>query len=90
MSGPKKRSPKPRVRAVRRRLRGDRTDVRRNEFAAVIAILKEVNVTREEFTSATTAITENLRKLEVQFQRIAQIQAEVDAIRREIAKLTRS
>ena len=56
----------------------------------MIAILKEVNVTREEFTSATTAITESLRKLEVQFQRIAQIQAEVDEIRRAIAKLTGS
>jgi hypothetical protein len=90
MSRPKKRSPKPGGRAARRRLRGDRTDVRRNEFAAVIDILKEVNVTREEFTTATNAITENLRKLEVQFQRIAQIQAEVDAIRRAIAKLTGS
>ena len=56
----------------------------------MVDILKDVNVTREEFTRATNAITENLRKLEVQFQRIAQIQAEVDAIRREIAKLTGS
>ena len=90
MSRQKKRSPTRRARPGHRRARAARTDVRRTEFAAVVDILKDVNVTREEFTRATNAITENLRKLEVQFQRIAQIQAEVDAIRREIAKLTGS
>jgi hypothetical protein len=89
MSRQKKRSPARRARPGHRRARAARSAVRRTEFTAVIDIL-DVNVTREEFTRATNAITENLRKLEVQFQRIAQIQAEVDAIRREIAKLTGS
>jgi hypothetical protein len=65
-------------------------DVRRTEFAAVIEMLKDVNVTREEFIAATNAINESLKKLEIQFQRIAQIQAELDAVKRELAKLTGS
>ena len=50
---------------------------------------KRVNVTREEFTSAMTAIQENVRGLEIQFRRIAQMQADIDEIKRTLAKQSR-
>jgi hypothetical protein len=50
---------------------------------------KRVNVTREEFTSAVTAIHDAVRNLEILFQRIAQIQVDIDDIRRTLAKRPR-
>jgi hypothetical protein len=70
-----------------RRRPTNRVDVRRAEFAAVIETLKHVNVTRAEFIAATKAINESVHKLEIQFRRIADIQAELDAVKREVAKL---
>jgi hypothetical protein len=61
--------------------------VRRDEFASLVRTLKNVNVTRAEFTAVTKAITDSLHKLEIQFQRIAQIQAELDAVKRALARL---
>ena len=65
-------------------------DVRRDEFAKVTQTLKSVNVTRDEFVRATAEIRENVRQLEIQFQRIAQIQADVDTIKATLKKLTNS
>ena len=62
--------------------------MRRDEFLAVIETLKQVNVTRDEFIAATKAINESLHTLQIQFQRIAQIQAELDNIKSVLAKLT--
>ena len=67
---------------------GSRRDVRRDEFTKVTNTLKTVNVTREEFIQAMNEIRENVRQLEIQFRRIAQIQADVDAIKTTLKKLT--
>ena len=68
---------------------GNAVDVRRGEFAKVANTLQSVNnVTRDEFTAATNEILDNVRQLEVQFQRIAQMRADIDAIKRTLAKLT--
>ena len=39
------------------------------------------NVTRHEFVQATTEIRENVRQLEIDFRRIAQMQADIDAMK---------
>ena len=57
-----------------RRGRAGAHDVRRDEFTKVTNTLKTVNVTREEFIQAMNEIRENVRQLEIQFRRIAQIQ----------------
>jgi hypothetical protein len=68
---------------------GGRTDVRRSEFDRVTNALRNVNnVTREEFAAAHAEIVANLRSLEVQFRRIAQIQVELDDLKRIVARLT--
>jgi len=71
-----------------RRGGGSKRDVRRDEFTKVTNTLKTVNVTREEFIQAMNEIRENVRQLEIQFRRIAQIQADVDAIKTALKKLT--
>lgn len=74
----KKKQPR-RVQPVRRIPVASRIDVTRAEFNRVIALLKE----RGE-------ILNDLRHNQgVQFQRFAQMQAEVDLIRRALAKLRR-
>ena len=67
---------------------GSKRDVHRDEFTKVTNTLKTVNVTREEFVQAMNEIRENVRQLEIQFRRIAQIQADVDAIKTTLKKLT--
>lgn len=62
-------------------------DVRRKSAAKDPG--KRINVTRDEFATAMAAIEDNFRTLEIQFQRIAQIQVEVDNIKRELAKRSR-
>lgn len=64
-------------------------DVRRDEFASVTDALQNVNnVTRDEFRAATKDIQEAIRNFQTQFTRIAQIQNELDDVRRTLAKLT--
>jgi hypothetical protein len=63
-----------------RRGDGKARDVRRDELRRVTETLKTVNVTAE--------IRENVRQLEIQFQRIAQMQADIDSIKATIKKLT--
>ena len=68
---------------------GAAVDVRRDEFTGVSAALKDVNnVTREEFVTATSEIRQNMRQLQVQFTRIAQMQADIDFIKATLAKMT--
>ena len=67
---------------------GSARDVRRDEFTKVTDALKAVNVTREEFEQATNHIHNTEHQLEVQFQRISQIQADLDAIKLTLKKLT--
>ncbi len=71
-----------------RRGDGKARDVRRDELRRVTETLKTVNVTRDEFLQATAEIRENVRQLEIQFQRIAQMQADIDSIKATIKKLT--
>lgn len=67
---------------------GRASDVRREEFTKVTDALKTVNVTRDEFIEATAEIRENVRELEIQFRRIAQMQADIDSIKASLKKLT--
>jgi hypothetical protein len=71
-----------------RRGGSSKRDVRWDEFTKVTNTLKTVNVTREEFIQAMNEIRENVRQLEIQFRRIAQIQADVDALQATVKKLT--
>jgi len=71
-----------------RRGDGKARDVSRDELRRVTETLKTVNVTRDEFLQATAEIRENVRQLEIQFQRIAQMQADIDSIKATIKKLT--
>ena len=64
-------------------------NVRRNEFEKVTDALKTVNVTRDEFIRVTDQICEHMATLEIQFQRIAQMQADIDFIKSRLAKLTK-
>ena len=64
-------------------------DVRRKSTAKSVDPGKRVNVTRDEFASAMAAIEDTIRNLQIQFQRIAQIQAEVDNIKRTLARRAR-
>jgi len=73
-----------------RRGDGRARDVRREEFRKVTDALKTVNVTRDEFIQATAEIRENVRELEIQFRRIAQMQADIDSIKASLKKLTGS
>jgi len=80
---------KTRRRPVARSVGGAATDVRRDEFTKVSNAVRDVNnVTREEFTSATNDIRQNIRELATQLTRIGQIQAELDEVKRMLAKLT--
>jgi hypothetical protein len=47
-----------------------------------------VAVTRDDFEAAMQSINANFRSLQIQFQRIAQIQAELDELKRVVARLT--
>jgi hypothetical protein len=71
-----------------RRGDGKARDVDRDELRKVTETLKTVNVTRDEFLQATAEIRENVRQLEIQFQRIAQMQADIDSIKATVKKLT--
>jgi hypothetical protein len=71
-----------------RRGRSSARDVRRDEFTKVTDTLRTMNVTREEFIQALSEIRDNVRQLEIQFRRIAQIQADVDTIKTTLKKLT--
>jgi hypothetical protein len=76
-------------RRVRRSDSGAATDVRRDEFTTVTDALQNVNnVTRAEFVAATDDIRQNIRELATQLTRIGQIQAELDEVKRTLAKLT--
>jgi hypothetical protein len=44
-------------------------------------------ITRDEFEAAMQSINANFRSLEIQFRRIAQIQAELDELKRVVARL---
>ena len=69
--------------------RGAAIDVSRDEFTKVRTALKNVNnVTRDEFVQATTELRDAVRQLEIQFQRIAQIQADIDVMKPMLAKLS--
>ena len=46
------------------------------------------NITREEFDAAVDSIGENLDELRVQFRRIAQMQVELDELKRAVARLS--
>lgn len=46
------------------------------------------NITREEFDAAVESIRENLDELRVQFRRIAQMQVELDELKRAVARLS--
>lgn len=46
------------------------------------------NITREEFDAAVDSIRENLDELRVQFRRIAQMQVELDELKRAVARLS--
>jgi len=48
-----------------------------------------VHITRTEFDAAVNSINENIRNLEIQFRRIADMQADIDALKRDIEKLPR-
>lgn len=72
----------------RQRRRGRARHIRREEFKKVTETLKTVNVTRDEFIQATAEIRDNVRQLEIQFRRIAQIQADIDSIKAGLKKLT--
>src|SRR5262249_56975520 len=68
---------------------GAALDVRRDEFASVSSALKHVNnVTRDEFIAATNDIRESMRNFQIQFTRIAQLQAELDEVKHALADLT--
>ena len=71
---PKKASRPPRL---TRLPKGHKLDVRRQEFNHLIDLLN----TRGEVVNLI------LRDLEIQFQRIAQIQAEVDELKRVVARI---
>jgi hypothetical protein len=47
-----------------------------------------VIITRDEFEAALASINDNLRNLTIQFQRIAQMQVELDELRRVVARLS--
>jgi hypothetical protein len=66
------------------------TDVRRGEFEKLAHPLKSVNnVTRAEFAAATNEIRDNVRLLEIQFRRMAQMQADIDHLKASVTRLTR-
>jgi hypothetical protein len=67
-----------RVRGVKTISKGRRMDIRRDEFNGLIDLLNE----RAETLNAL------LRSHEIQFQRIAQLQAEVDLLKRPELKKT--
>jgi len=48
-----------------------------------------VHITRTEFDRAVNSINENIHDLKIQFHRIADLQAEIDALKRAVEKLTR-
>src|SRR5689334_8144152 len=74
-----------RIRKVRPVPKSRRIDVTRAEFARVIDLLNErgaiINEIREH-------VERNTRDLEVQFTRLAQIQADLDLLKRMLAKLS--
>jgi prefoldin subunit 5 len=47
-----------------------------------------VSITRDEFDAALGSINGNLQELQVQFRRIAQIQAELDELKQAVARLS--
>lgn len=47
------------------------------------------HVTRAEFDAALAAINDNLHTMQVQFRRIADIQAEIDALKQTITRLSK-
>src|SRR5215471_12410835 len=75
--------------ATRSKGDGTETDVRRDEFTKVTDAMRDVNnVTRDEFTAATNDIRKNIHELATQLTRIGQMQAELDEVKRTLAKLT--
>jgi hypothetical protein len=46
------------------------------------------SITREEFDAAVNSIHDNLQELRVQFRRMAQMQAELDELKRTVARLS--
>ena len=72
------KSPRPKPRKLTRLPKGHRMDVRRDEFNHLIDLLNK----RGETVNAI------LRDQEIQLKRIAQMQAELDALKRQLATLT--
>jgi hypothetical protein len=82
---PKSRSSLRRIRKARRlaEVPLSRTDVTRGEYNRIIDILNERAVILNEFRDA---ISELKRERDVQFKRIAQMQADLDAVKRAAQK----
>jgi hypothetical protein len=47
-----------------------------------------VHITRDEFDRVVNSMNDNIRDLQIQFRRIADMQAELDELKRAVAKLT--
>ena len=63
---------------------------RRGEFTKVSHAVKSVNnITRAEFAAATNEIRDNVRLIEIQFRRMAQMQADIDHLKASVTRLTR-
>jgi hypothetical protein len=60
--------------------------VTRTEFRKVTTHLDRF-ITRAEFRSLTDSVEQTMHSLDVQFTRIAQVQAELDDLKRRFAKL---
>src|SRR5215831_2197763 len=75
----------PRLRKAKKLPRSllSRTDVTRGEYNRIIDLLNERTTVMNGFRDAITGLEHTS---EIQFQRIAQLQAEVDALRRAIDK----
>jgi heme oxygenase len=64
-------------RSPSQRFKGGASKISRDEFTKAIRTL----IRREEFMKATSEIQLIARQLDIQFQRIAQIQADLDALK---------
>lgn len=72
-----------RVQQVRRVAKSRRVDVTRGEFNHVVDLLNQRGLIMNE---VALQVEKNARNLELQFTRLAQIQADLDLITRTLAK----
>jgi hypothetical protein len=82
---PAKRSRRPRIAKARRLARLNRTDVTRAEYNRIIDILNERKKILDGLADAITALHHDS---DIQFRRIAQIQADLDDAKSAWKKMT--